>query len=334
MAEPAHPMTVVAIGDPDRDDWAAVKGPLDAIGAQIKVVRARTEDELASQAHGAVGLMQGFIPYGPSLFDKLPTLKAIGANGIGVDSIDVDAATERGIIVFNLPGLIHREVAAHAFMFVLALARQLRPFDEGMRRGTRVSPPNPIPHLFETTLGLIAFGSIAREVAKYGHAAGMRVIAYDPVVDAATMEASGVTKVSLEDLLRQADFVSHHAPLNAQTFHMIGEPQLALMKPTAYFINTGRGKTVDEPALIRALQEQRIAGAGLDVLEQEPPAPDNPLLTMDNVLLTPHCASASANTRHERRQRQCEEMARVLSGHWPKYGLVNKELRSRLNLAD
>ena len=334
MAEPTQPLTVIAIGDPERDDWTAAKGPLDAIGAHLKIVRARTEDELVGQAQGAVGLMQGFFRYGATLFDRLPTLKVIGGNGIGVDTIDVDSATERGIVVFNLPGLIHREVAAHAFMFVLALARQLRPFDEGMRRATRITPPNPIPHLFDTTLGLIAFGSIAREVTKYGHAAGMRVIAYDPVVDAAAMDAVGVAKVSLEDLLRQSDFVSHHAPLSDQTFHMIGAPQFALMKPTAYFINTGRGKTVDELALIRALQEKRIAGAGLDVLEQEPPSPDSPLLAMDNVLLTPHSASASSNTREERKQRQCEEMARVLSGHWPAYGLVNKGLKSRLSLAD
>lgn len=334
MAAPAQPLTVVAIGDPDRDDWSSAKAPLDAIGARVKVVRARTEDELVSQAQGAVGLMQGFIRFGASLFDRVPTLKVIGGNGIGVDTIDVDAATARGIIVFNLPGLIHREVAAHAFMFVLALARQLRPFDEGMRRATRITPPNPIPHLFDTTLGLIAFGSIAREVTKYGHAAGMRVIAYDPVVDAASMQALGVTSATLDDVFRQSDFVSHHAPLSDQTFHMVGERQFALMKPTAYFINTGRGKTVDELALIRALQERLIAGAGLDVLEQEPPSPDNPLLAMENVLLTPHSASASSNTREERKQRQCEEMARVLSGRWPKYGLVNKELRSRLSLAD
>lgn len=325
---------VVVIGDPDRDNWSSARTPLDDAGVDLVVVRVGSVDELVRQAPDTAGLVQAGMRFDRSLYERLPQLKAIGAMGIGVDTIDVAAATERGIIVFNLPGLIHRDVAVHAMMFVLALARQLVPFHLAMKTAQRPQQLNPIPHLHESTLGLIAFGSIAREVTKIAQAIGMNVIAYDPIVDADAMTRAGVTKVTLDDLFRQSDFVSSHVPLSEETFHLVGAHHFNLMKPTAYFINTGRGKTVDEPALIQALRDKKLAGAGLDVLEQEPASPENPLLSMDNVLLTPHSASQSVNTREERKVRICQEMARIFTGHWPVQGLVNRELRNRLQLAD
>jgi D-3-phosphoglycerate dehydrogenase len=173
------------------------------------------------------------------------------------------------------------------------------------------------PRLWGQTLGLIAFGHVARAVAVRAQAFGLRLVAHDPYVEETVMTRHGVEPLGLTELLRRSDIVSMHAPSTADAHHLLGEDHFRAMKPEALFINTGRGPTVDEAALVKALQEGWIAGAGLDVLEQEPAAPANPLLRMENVILTPHVASASARMDPERRRRAGREIALVLSGRWP-----------------
>jgi D-3-phosphoglycerate dehydrogenase len=181
------------------------------------------------------------------------------------------------------------------------------------------------------TLGFIAFGHVARAVAVRARAFGVHLLAYDPYVEELVMSQYGVEPVNLTELLQRSDIVSMHAPSTADAYHLMQEHHFRSMRPEALYISTGRGPTTDEPALIKALQEGWIAAAGLDVLEQEPPASTNPLLKMDNVILTPHVASASSRFDPVRRRRVGQEIALVLSGRWPK-SCVNPATLEKTNL--
>jgi D-3-phosphoglycerate dehydrogenase len=312
--------------------------------AGVELVQApfANADELIAAARNMDGLFESSILYTREVLERLPELRAVCALGIGVDRIDVRAATDLGIVVINLPRVFHREVAAHAMALLLGLIRKTGMSDSAIKAwaNTPTGPswPRPIEatpthHIYGETLGLVSFGNIARVVARMAHGFEMRVISYDPFVSQDAADEFGVTMVDLDTLLRESDFISAHSPLTERTRHMIGEAQFRLMKPTALFVNTGRGPVVDEQALIRALQEGWIAGAGLDVLEKEPPAPDNPLLHMRNTIITPHIASASDHARIERARWMGIEMGRVLNGRWPLHGLVNRGVTPRFPLA-
>jgi D-3-phosphoglycerate dehydrogenase len=255
------------------------------------------------------------------MIDGLERCKVISLGSVGVDSVDVAAATARGIPVTNVPDTFIEEVADHAMMLILATFRRLVVQDRLVREGRwKEGRPMllPIPRLMGQTLGLIAFGHVARAVATRARAFGVHMLAYDPYVEELVMSPYGVEPVGLTELLQRSDIVSMHAPATPEAQHMLREEHFRLMKPSALFVNTGRGPTVDEGALVKALQEGWIAGAGLDVLEQEPPAPSNPLLGMENVILTAHVASASARFDPARLRRVGHEIALVLSGKWPR----------------
>ncbi|MEJ2089258.1 MAG: NAD(P)-dependent oxidoreductase, partial [Gammaproteobacteria bacterium] len=190
---------------------------------------------------------------------------------------------------------------------------------------------NHVPRLLGQTLGLLAFGNVGRCTARRAKGFGLHVIAHDPYVGELTMSEAGVEPVSFGELLERSDYLSIHAPLNAETRHLIDAEALARMKRTAVIVNTARGPIIREADLIEALTSGRIAAAGLDVLEQEPPAPDNPLLTMDNVILTPHVASATTRMRPETRRRVGREVALVLRGRWP-MSCVNPTVLPRVPL--
>jgi D-3-phosphoglycerate dehydrogenase len=182
-------------------------------------------------------------------------------------------------------------------------------------------------------LGLVGFGRIPRTLAEKARPFGFDILVYDPYITQADVEPYGATLVGLEELMAKSDFVSVHAPLTEKTYHLIGEAEIGLMKPSAFIINTARGPVIDEKALIKTLQEKRIAGAGLDVLEQEPTPSDNPLLKMDNVIITPHVAWYSEEAEAELRTKAAQGVADVLLGYWPKY-LVNKEVKDKILLKE
>jgi len=254
------------------------------------------------------------------IIERLDRCTIIALASVGVDMVDIQAATDAGIVVTNVPDVFIEEVADHTLTLLLASARRLRRMEELIAENNWAQGWPELsrqPRLWGQTLGLISFGNVARAVARRASAFGLHVIAYDPYVSELKMTAEGVEPVSLRELLRRADFVSIHAPHNAETHHMLSTEHFALMKPSAVLINCGRGSTVDEVALIEALRAGQIAAAGLDVLEQEPPDPSNPLLTMDNVLLTPHVASATSRMRPTARRRAAQEVALVLAGRWP-----------------
>ena len=309
---------------------------LDPIDARLNPFQAREPGEyLEALADADAVLMTPRTWLTAEVVRGLRKCKVISAAGIGVDKVDLDAATEAGIPVTNVPDIFTEEVADQAFMLLLAVNRKLLYCHEMATSGRwaqAYAGLGSMPKIHGSTLGLVAFGNIARAVARRAQGFGMRVLAYDPFVEPAAMTGLGVEPRSLDDVLRESDFVSVHAPHSKGTHHLMGKAQFALMKPSAVFVNTGRGKVVDEPALIRALEAGQIAGAGLDVLEEEPPEPNNPLLKMPNVVVTPHMASYSNEANVARRRRVGEEIAAVLTGKRPR-NVVNKSVLERLALA-
>ncbi|MGH7353296.1 MAG: C-terminal binding protein [Candidatus Rokuibacteriota bacterium] len=294
---------------------------LRSIGAEIVEIAAKTEEEFAKEARDADALYAKGRPITKRIIDGLERCRVIALGSVGVDSVDVAAATARGIPVTNVPDPFIEEVADHALMLILATFRRLVVQDRIVREG-RWKEGRPmllkLPRLMGQTLGFVAFGHVARAVAVRARGFGVRMLAYDPYVEELVLSQHGVQPASLEEVLGQSDIVSMHAPSTPDAHHLLTEEHFRQMKPTALFVNTGRGPTVDERALVKALQEGWIAGAGLDVLEQEPPEPSNPLLRMDNVILTAHVASASARFDPARRRRVGREIALVLSGRWPR----------------
>jgi len=304
------------------------------IGAEIVEVAAASEDEFIGVARDADALYAKGRPITKRIIDALERCKVITLGSVGADVVDVAAATARGIPVTNIPDTFIEEVADHAMTLILATWRRLV-FQDRLVRDGRWKEGRPLlyefPRLMGQTLGFIAFGHVARAVALRARPFGLHMLAYDPYVEELVMSPYGVEPVSLGELLRRADIVSMHAPATADAQHLLKEEQFRSMKPGALFINTGRGSTVDEAALIKALQEGWIAGAGLDVLETEPPGGNNPLLGMDNVILTAHVASASARFDPARKRRVGQEMALVLRGRWP-MSCVNPSVLQRLEL--
>ncbi len=308
---------------------------LDPIGAEIVEVAAETEADFIAAARDADALIGRGRRITRPIIERLEKCVAIGLGSVGADTVDVDAATEHGIVVTNVPDVFIEEVADHTMALLLAAFRQL-PAMHTLTAEGRWAEGRPqfanLPRLWGQTIGLISFGNVARAVARRCPAFGLRVLAHDPYVGELEMTEAGVEPVtSLMELLDRSDFVSMHAPLNAETRHMLTDRHFERMKRTALFINTGRGPTVDEAALIRALQQEAIAGAALDVFETEPLPTDNPLLQMPNVLCTPHIASASARMAPETRRRLGRELATVLQGRWPR-SAVNPSVLPRMPL--
>ena len=291
------------------------------IGAKIHEVVTDDEDEFIEAARNADAVYVQRTRLTRRGIESLQACKIIATGSVGVDKIDVRAATERGIPVANVPDIFIEEVADHTMSLILATYRRLTLMDQ-MARDERWSQGRGVlyafPRLFGMTLGLISFGNIARAVSHRAAPFGLRVIAHDPYLSELAMTKMGVEPVGFTDLLQRSDIVSMHAPSTRETRHMMGEEQFRLMSPHAIFVNTSRGDTVDERAMIRALDEKWISAAGLDVLEQEPPHPDNPILKMSNVILSPHVASASARMEPERRRRVGREIALALQGRWPR----------------
>lgn len=258
----------------------------------------------------------------------------IGVGSVGVDMVDVDAATAAGIVVTNTPDIFIEEVADHTLMLLLACARRVKQMDLMVQRGEwyRGRPVlNEIPRLWGQTLGLISFGNVATAVARRAKPFGMHIIAYDPFVTELKLTAEGVEPVTFSELLARSDYISVHPGLNDSSRGMLSDAEFAAMKNTVSIINCGRGPVIDEAALIRALQSGQVAAAGLDVLEKEPPEKDNPLLSMENVVITPHAASATTRMRPETRRRAAREVALVLEGKWP-MSCVNPTVLPRVDL--
>ena len=307
---------------------------LSQIGGAIAGAATTDEDQLVALAHDADALLTEITPITRRLLTGLSRCQVVVAYSIGLDHIDTQAATDLGIVIAHTPGFCTEEVANHAMLLVMASARRLLALDHKLRAGWWPAELHlerdltPMGRLYGETLGLLSFGGIARSVATKAQAFGMTVQAFDPFVSAATFQQLGVRACGLDELLETSDYLSVHTPLTVQTRHLLAEGQLRRMKPGAFLINTSRGAVVNEAALVRALQEKWIAGAALDVFEREPLPPNHPLLSMSNVILTPHVAYCSNGAYAKVRRMAAEAAACVLRGEWP-LALANPAVKGR-----
>ena len=319
----------------DRDYFKEEYEGLARVNAEVVLAECATEEEIIEATRDADAVVTMWAPLTRRVMESSPKLKVIVRYGIGYDTVDVNAATDNGILVVNFPVFCLTEVADHTFALLLACARKLVYYDKLTRQGhwpEQSEVASLIRPIYGQTLGLIGCGNIGRTVARKAKCFDLRVLGYDPYADKSLAEEAGITPVStMSELLKESDYVSVHTFLSKETRHLMGEKEFRQMKPTAYFINTSRGPVVDEAALIKALQQKWIAGAGIDVFEQEPIVPDNPLMKMDNVIVSPHTAGVSEASAKRLKLGVGEEAARVLSGKWPK-NWVNKNVKPKVKL--
>ncbi|RLE07196.1 C-terminal binding protein [Candidatus Aerophobetes bacterium] len=313
----------VVVTDCDHPSVNIERRVLSEINPEFVLAKCNTEDEVMEAAGDADGIINQYAPITRRVIESLKRCRVIARYGVGVDNIDVEAATEYGIIVANVPDYCVDEVSTHAMALILACARGVTLLDRKIREKkwdfTLVKP------LFRTqgkTLGLFGLGKIGRAVAKKASGFGFEIIAYDPYVSKVN---AGIELVEFSKLLSDSDFISIHAPLTVETRHSFGEDELRSMRKTAYLINTARGAIIDEKALYKALKERWIAGAALDVMEKEPPDWENSLLKLDNIIITSHISFYSEESYVELKTKTAEAVLSVLKGGLPR-AIVNPQV--------
>ena len=304
---------------------------LAAAGIEARLASASDMATVADEIPGAVAVITRNAGLSRAAIAAAEDLRVIGNHGTGYDPIDVPFATERGVPIVNTPEANVQSVAELAVGLMLALAKRLLPADEATRTGQfTFKYHHPIGEMAGKTAGIVGYGRIGRRTAAILRAAfGMRVLVYSPSADAKALRSEGVTKIDrLHDLLRSSDVVSLHLPLTDGSEGLIGAAELACMRETAILINTSRGPVIDEPALVRALQRRQLAGAGLDVYTTEAMAADDPLLALDNTVLTPHIGGSSREALERTALQVAEQVIAVLRDERPAH-LVNPEVWSR-----
>lgn len=293
---------------------------VDMLRQHFEVVQGSGTKDVAEQLKGCQGVLVRSAHVTAADMEKNPQLEVIAKHGMGLDAIDVEAATARGIAVVNAPYANMNAVAEHIVMLILALSKRTVRMDRLTREG-QFTQRNVYRtrELKGSTLGIVGLGKISRLVVKKLSGFEMRVIAADPFISSAEAEEAGAHLVSADQLYGESDFVVVHTSLTPSTFHLVGRKEFAYMKPSAYFINASRGAVVDEQALIHALRTGQITGAGLDVFEKEPPSPGNPLLTMDNVIVSPHNAALSDGAMLAMAMDSAQGILDVLEGRVPEH---------------
>lgn len=307
----------VTITDLDHDAWDIEQGVAEAEGVEFQILEDGGKDAgLDPRVKGSEGLLVQYADITPEVMDYLlPELKVIGRYGVGVDTIDLDAAEERGITVVNVPDYGTQSVADHAIALALAVARNLPKLDSLARRSTMdLATAAPIHQFCDQTFGVLGFGAIGHAVATKAKGLGFTVQVNDVLIPEGTTEADGFKVVSEDELLASSDIVSIHVPLTPDTSHMINDDKLAEMKDGAIIVNTARGGVVDTDALVRAVQSGKLRGAGLDVLETEPIPAGSPLLSLERVVLSPHAAYYSEESYYQLKRRTMQNVIDVLKG--------------------
>ena len=298
----------------------------------LHIHQCKTEDEVIEAAKDADAILNQYAPVTRKVIEQLTKCKVITRYGVGVDTIDVEAATDHSIIVANVTDYCIDEVSDHAIALLLSLSRKINSLDRSVKSGEwSYNHIKPVNRLRGMTLGICGFGSIGREVARKAQAFNLKVIAFDPYVDEQTAKKNNVKLVDFDTVLQESDFLSLHMPLNKQTEHMIDVQALTRVKSNVYIINTGRGGLIDEDALIDALKNGKIAGAGLDVVETIPLK--SPLDKLDNVIVTPHVGYYSESSLKDLQRIAAEQCRMVLDGYFPKC-FVNRELKNTLSLKE
>jgi D-3-phosphoglycerate dehydrogenase / 2-oxoglutarate reductase len=317
-------MPLIAVTDSVFPTLEPAQNVLSQIGGELRLASQPTLEAILEVAREADGVLTTYAKMPASLIDQLTRCRVIARFGIGVDNVDLPAATARGIVVTRVPDYCLDEVSDHAMALLLALVRKIPSSNARTHAGRwEMKAVTPIHRLRGTVLGLAGFGQIPRLLARKAKAFGLRVVAFDPFVSAPVMAAGGVERVEFEELLAISDYISIHTPLLPETRHLFNANAFRRMKPGAYLINTARGPIIDEAALARALDEKQLAGAALDVMEQEPPA-DSPLFGRENVILTPHTSFYSEESLIDLQTKAAEEVLRALTGQ-PVRNPVNPE---------
>jgi D-3-phosphoglycerate dehydrogenase len=315
-----YTVAVTDYGFPDLKQEEAVLLPM---GFQFVTGQCKTAEQVIQLASAADAILTERAPITKEVLDNLHNCKIIVRYGVGVDNVDIEAAKARNIPVVNVPDYGTGEVADHAMSLLLASVRKIPQIVSQVRKGVwEITPCRPIVGLQGKTLGLAGFGNIGRDVAKRAQSFGINTIAYDPYVQAPVFHGLGTEKVDWQTLLQTSDFISIHLPLTATTKHIFNEEAFAQMKSAVYLINTSRGAVIKTASLIEALQNNTIAGAALDVLEEQPISMSSPLLAMEQCLLTSHCAWYSESSLNRLQRHAAMEIERLFNGKRPKH-IVN-----------
>lgn len=320
----------VVITDYDFGDIDVERRILEPIGAEVIGLQSKTEEALFDVAHDCAAMINQYARVGAQTIERMQQCEVIARYGIGVDIVDVDAATEKGIQVTNVQDYCVEEVADHAIAMWLSLARKLPVYDRATHEGTwKWQSGRPIYRSRGRTMGVVSLGKIGQAISSRAKAFGVTVIAYDPFLPDEVAAEHNVTLVSKSELLARSDYVLMQAPMTPDTHHFLSDAEFRAMKPGAIVVNTGRGPTIDNRALYKALTEGHLAAAGLDDTEEEPAKhakwspKDNPLFSLPNVLVTPHAAYYSEESILTARETAASEVARVLTQQKPKFPVNN-----------
>ncbi|MEM6460403.1 MAG: C-terminal binding protein [Pseudomonadota bacterium] len=334
----------VVITDYDFGDVDIEREILDAAGADLIALQSKQESDLFEVAQDCAAMINQYAHIGSATIARMKNCEVIARYGVGVDIVDVEAATSRGILVTNVRDYCTEEVADHAIALWLMLARKLPDYDRATHRGIwRWQTGKPIHRLRDRTMGIVSFGKIGQAIAARAKPFGVKVIAFDPYLSADAAAKHDAELVSKAELLKRSDYVLMQAPMTSETRHFLSDTEFAAMKPGAILVNTGRGPTVDNQALYRALTEGHIAAAGLDDPEEEPAKKaqwspnDNPIFTLPNVVVTPHAAYYSEESIRTARETAATQVAKVLTRQQPDFPVnadalvMSKQLRKERN---
>jgi D-3-phosphoglycerate dehydrogenase len=332
-AEQMHDKPKVVITDYDYNDVSIETEILEAAGAQVIALQVKTENELAEVARDCFGMMNQYARIGADTIAHMQKCRVIARYGVGVDIVDVEAASKKGILVTNVRDYCTEEVADHAIALWLTLARKLPAYDKATRAGVwRWQSGAPINRIRGRRMGIVSFGKIGQAIADRARAFGVELLVYDPYMSAEKISAKGARSVPKEELLRESDFLIMQAPMTDETRHFLSYREFEIMKPNAIVVNTGRGPTIDNKALYKALTENQIAAAGLDDPEEEPAKraswspDDNPIFRLPNVIVSPHAAYYSEESIQLARTIAANEVASVLLGRKPHFPVNAKAI--------
>jgi D-3-phosphoglycerate dehydrogenase len=308
------------------------KKAVSKLGFELVPRQCKTEDDIIRECKDAVGLLDQYAPITRKVLDNLPNLKAVGRYGVGVNTVDLKAATEHGVAVMNVPDYCQDEVSNQAIALLLACHRKLVILNNQVQKGGwDYKICKPVYRLAGQTLGLIGFGRIPRIVAEKAKAFHLDIVAYDPFLKSETADLYGVKLMSLDELLKCSDLISVHVPLTKDTENLIGNREFNMMKKTAILVNTSRGPLINEQALYEAIISEKIAGAGLDVTVNEPLEKESKLRGLSNVIITPHVAWYSEEAEMDLKVKNAQNVAMVVSGH-DVAAIVNADVRKKINL--
>jgi D-3-phosphoglycerate dehydrogenase len=307
---------LIVITDCDHPSVQIERKVLEEQGFTVVLEQCRTEEDVIEKCQEAAGIINQYAPLTEKVLSSLPNCKVIVRYGVGVDNVDLDAASDVGIQICNVPDYGVEEVSDHALALIFTLARKINLLSNQVKKNNwDFQTSRPIRRLKDLTMGVVGLGRIGQATARKAIGMGWNVIGFDSKRED-TIE--GVTHVSFQELIEKADLISIHVPLTEDTHHLFNQEVFSKMKNSAVVVNTARGPIVDEQALVEALRNGEIAGAGIDVMEKEPPEMDHPLFQFDNLIVTPHAAWYSEEASHDLKQKAAEEAANVVLGNSPR----------------